>query len=44
MRSLKAEGATGEPWVKYWVHGEFLLMNKAKMSKSTGDFLTLAKA
>jgi cysteinyl-tRNA synthetase len=39
----QSEGATGEPWVKYWVHGEFLLMDKAKMSKSSGDFLTLQK-
>ncbi len=31
------------PWVKYWVHGEFLIMDKEKMSKSKGDFLTLTK-
>jgi len=37
----QSEGATGKPWVKYWVHGEFLLMDKAKMSKSSGSFLTL---
>ncbi|NNM53354.1 MAG: cysteine--tRNA ligase [Spirochaetales bacterium] len=39
----QSEGATGKPWVKYWLHGEFLLLSKEKMSKSTGDFLTLQK-
>lgn len=29
------------PWVKYWVHGEFLVVEKAKMSKSSGEFLRL---
>ncbi len=37
----QSEAATGRPWVKYWVHGEFLLSEKGKMSKSKGDFLTL---
>ncbi len=39
----QSEGATGKPWVKYWLHGEFLLLSKEKMSKSTGEFLTLQK-
>lgn len=30
-----------KPWVKYWLHGEFLVMEKAKMAKSAGGFLTL---
>jgi cysteinyl-tRNA synthetase len=30
------------PWVKYWVHAEFLnLKDGEKMAKSTGNFLTL---
>ncbi len=30
------------PWVKYWMHGEFLnLKDGEKMAKSTGNFLTL---
>ena len=37
----QSEAATGKPWVKYWVHNEFLVMDKGKMSKSSGDFLTL---
>jgi cysteinyl-tRNA synthetase len=38
----QAEAATGKPWVRYWLHGEFLVMDKAKMAKSAGNFLTLA--
>jgi cysteinyl-tRNA synthetase len=37
----QSEAATGKSWVKYWLHGEFLVMNKAKMAKSAGNFLTL---
>jgi cysteinyl-tRNA synthetase len=38
----QSEAATGKhPWVKYWVHNEFLVMDKGKMSKSAGAFLTL---
>jgi cysteinyl-tRNA synthetase len=38
----QSEGATGKhPWVKYWVHNEFLVLDKGKMSKSAGGFLTL---
>ena len=38
----QTEGATGlHPWVNFWLHGEFLVLNNAKMSKSSGDFLTL---
>jgi len=38
----QSEAATGKhPWVKYWVHNEFLLMDKGKMSKSAGGFITL---
>lgn len=39
----QSEGATGKKWVNYWLHNEFLVLNKEKMSKSSGDFLTLGK-
>jgi cysteinyl-tRNA synthetase len=38
----QSEAATGKhPWAKYWVHNEFLVIDKGKMSKSAGGFLTL---
>jgi cysteinyl-tRNA synthetase len=38
----QTESATGiVPWVKVWMHGEFLNDQSGKMSKSKGDFLTL---
>jgi len=38
----EAESATGKkPWVKYWMHGEFLVIDKGKMAKSGDNFLTL---
>jgi len=38
----QSEGATGKhPWVRYWIHNEFLVLDKGKMSKSAGTFLTL---
>lgn len=37
----QSEGATGKQWVRYWLHNEFLVMDKGKMSKSAGNFLTL---
>lgn len=43
----QAEAAFGHPWVHWWLHGEFLVMaanadgDQAKMSKSSGEFLTL---
>ena len=39
----QSEGATGKQWVRYWLHNEFLVVDKGKMSKSSGDFLTLQK-
>ncbi|MBT4120781.1 MAG: cysteine--tRNA ligase [Candidatus Magasanikbacteria bacterium] len=30
-----------KPWVKYWLHGEFLVMGETKMAKSEGNFITL---
>ncbi|MDR3276183.1 MAG: cysteine--tRNA ligase [Treponema sp.] len=38
----QSEAATGKhPWVRYWLHNEFLVMDKGKMSKSSGGFITL---
>src|SRR6266498_960187 len=37
----QSEGATGRPFVKYWLHGAFLLVEGRKMSKSLGNFFTL---
>lgn len=38
----QSEAASGKKWVNYWVHGEFLLMDTGKMSKSAGGFVTLS--
>jgi len=37
----QSEGCLGHPWVRYWIHGEFLLVEGEKMSKSLGNFFTL---
>src|SRR5260370_31693519 len=37
----QSEGATGKPFVRYWLHAEHLLVEGEKMSKSLGNFLTL---
>ena len=37
----QSEGATGKPFVKYWLHGAYLLVEGKKMSKSLGNFFTL---
>jgi cysteinyl-tRNA synthetase len=37
----QSEGATGKPFVKYWMHGAHLLVEGKKMSKSLGNFFTL---
>lgn len=37
----QSECATGEPFVKYFLHNEFLLVNNKKMSKSLGNFYRL---
>jgi cysteinyl-tRNA synthetase len=36
----QSEGATGKPFVKCWVHSEFLTVEGEKMSKSKGNFYT----
>jgi cysteinyl-tRNA synthetase len=37
----QAEGATGRPFVRYWLHNGFVNIEKEKMSKSLGNFLTI---
>lgn len=39
----QSECALGHKWVNYWMHGEFLILDNGKMSKSRGVFLTLDK-
>jgi len=36
----QSEAATGQPFVRYWLHGEFLNVRGTKMSKRFGNFLT----
>ena len=36
----QSEGATGKPFSRHWVHGEFLNVKGTKMSKRHGNFLT----
>lgn len=38
----QTESFTGKKWVNYWWHSEFLIDNNGKMSKSSGEFLTLS--
>ncbi len=35
----QSEGATGKPFVKYWMHNGFLNIDNEKMSKSLGNFM-----
>ena len=35
----QAEGATGKKFVNYWLHGEFILIDGEKMSKSLGNII-----
>ena len=37
----QSEGATGKPFVRYWLHAEHLIVESEKMSKSLGNFYTL---
>ncbi|MEI7635527.1 MAG: cysteine--tRNA ligase [bacterium] len=37
-------GATGKPFVCYWLHNGFLTINTEKMSKSLGNFSTINEA
>lgn len=38
----QTECYTGESWTKYWWHSEFLIEKDGKMSKSSGEFLTVS--
>jgi cysteinyl-tRNA synthetase len=37
----QTEGATGVPFVNYWMHNGFVRVDEEKMSKSLGNFFTL---
>ena len=37
----QASGATGKPFVHYWMHNGFLNIDNEKMSKSKGNFFTV---
>lgn len=37
----QSEAATGKPFVKYWIHCAFLLVDGKKMSKSLDNFYTI---
>ena len=37
----QSEGATGKPFVRYWIHGEHLNVDAQKMSKSLGNIYTI---
>ncbi len=37
----QSEAATGKKFVNYWIHGEHLIVEGRKMSKSLGNFYTL---
>ena len=39
----QSEAANGKkPWVKYWLHNEFLVLSGEKMAKSGDNFITLS--
>jgi len=40
----QSEGATGETFVRYWLHNGLVRMKNAKMAKSTGNVLPLSHA
>jgi cysteinyl-tRNA synthetase len=37
----QSEGATGRPFVNYWMHNGFVRVDEEKMSKSLGNFFTV---
>jgi cysteinyl-tRNA synthetase len=39
----QSEGATGKPFVRFWIHGEHLNVDQQKMSKSLGNIYTLGE-
>jgi cysteinyl-tRNA synthetase len=40
----QSEAAAGKPFVRFWLHNGFLLIDREKMSKSLGNFLTARAA
>ena len=40
----QSEGATGKPFVKYWLHNNMVTVDGRKMGKSLGNFTTLKDA
>jgi cysteinyl-tRNA synthetase len=40
----QSEAANGKPFVHYWVHNGYLMIDREKMSKSLGNFLTAREA
>lgn len=39
----QSECASGHKWVNYWIHSEWLIVDGGKMSKSSGEILTVSK-
>ncbi len=37
----QSEAATGKPFVRYWLHGEFMVVDAKRMGKSEGNAMTL---
>ena len=37
----QSEGATGKPYVRYWMHNGFINIDNQKMSKSLGNFFSI---
>ena len=37
----QSEGATGKPFVRFWIHNGFVNINQEKMSKSLGNIFTI---
>ena len=40
----QSEAATGQKFVRYWMHNNMVLVNGVKMSKSLGNFTTIKQA
>lgn len=40
----QSEAVTGKPFVRYWIHVRHLSLNGERMSKSTGNFITVRDA
>lgn len=40
----QSEGASGQPFVRYWLHNGYINVDNKKMSKSLGNFFTVREA